>query len=41
LNAWQRQALAVDVIDGDAHRREAILVPMGATVLPVVAFPPA
>ncbi len=40
-HAWQRLALAVDVIDGDDRRREAILVPMGATVLRVVAFPPA
>ena len=38
---WQRRALAVDVIDDDDRRLEAILVPMGATVLRVVAFPPA
>ena len=41
LNAWQRRALAVDVVDVRGRRREATLVPMGATVLRVVAFPPA
>ena len=40
-HAWQRRALAVDVVDADGCHREATLVPMGATVLRVVAFPPA
>ncbi len=40
-HAWQRRALAVDVVDAGGRRREIFLVPMGATVLRVVAFPPA
>jgi hypothetical protein len=40
-HAWQRRALAVDVVDADGRRREVVLVPMGATILRVVAFPPA
>jgi len=40
-HAWQRRALAVDAVDAGGHRREVTLVPMGATVLRVVAFPPA
>ena len=39
-HAWQRRALAVDLVDAAGRRREHILVPMGATVLRVVAFPP-
>lgn len=38
---WQRRALAVDLVDADARRRTETFVPMGATVLRVVAFPPA
>jgi uncharacterized protein len=41
LHAWQRRGLAVDMTDRDDRRREAILVPMGATILRVVAFPSA
>ena len=40
-HAWQRRALAVDMVDAGDSRREAVLVPMGATVLRLVAFPPA
>ncbi len=40
-HAWQRRGLAVDMVDGDDRLREVVLVPMGATVLRVVAFPPA
>ena len=40
-HAWQRRGLAVDVVDDDDRLRESVLVPMGATVLRVVAFPPA
>jgi hypothetical protein len=38
-HAWQRRSLAVDMVDGDDRLREVVLVPMGATVLRVVAFP--
>jgi hypothetical protein len=38
---WQRRGLAVDMVDGDDRQREVVLVPLGATVLRVVAFPPA
>ncbi|HYO44809.1 MAG TPA: beta-L-arabinofuranosidase domain-containing protein [Candidatus Limnocylindrales bacterium] len=40
-HAWQRRALAVDLVDADGHRREHVFVPMGATALRLVAFPPA
>ncbi len=40
-HAWQRRALVVGVVDADGCHREASLVPMGATLLRVVAFPPA
>jgi hypothetical protein len=40
-HAWQRRALAVDVVDARGRRSEATLVPMGATVLRIVAFPAA
>ena len=40
-HAWQRRALAVDLVDGTGRRREHVLVPMGATVLRIVAFRPA
>jgi hypothetical protein len=39
-HAWQRRALTVDLVDAGGHRREHVLVPMGATVLRIVAFPP-
>jgi uncharacterized protein len=39
-HVWQRQALAVDALDGAGRRRELVLVPMGATVLRDVAFQP-
>lgn len=40
-HAWQRHALAVDLLDGTGRCREHVLVPMGATVLRLVALPPA
>jgi hypothetical protein len=40
-HTWQRRGLAVEMVDDDGRRREVVLVPMGATVLRVVAFPPA
>lgn len=40
-HAWQRVALAVDMVDERGHAHEGVLVPMGATVLRLVAFPPA
>jgi hypothetical protein len=36
---WQRRALAVDLVDAAGRLEEHVLVPMGATVLRVVAFP--
>jgi hypothetical protein len=40
-HAWQRRGLAVEMVDDDGRLREVVLVPMGATVLRMVAFPPA
>lgn len=39
LHAWQRLGLAVDMVDDSGTRGERRLVPMGATLLRVVAFP--